>query len=398
MSGYSYAPAQEHDWLAVATAGRLLVARTSDDADSVAALAATAAPEMSVQQVLEVLTAHGLSATGPFALLFWVDGDLTGQGLGVIVRGDAHVSVTTADGPVGVSSRGVTTWTEQVIEGASGFTVELGDGAQRNPALPLTAGAVWVSRIALSGDAASATDAHARVAAPVATPETASAPTSIPESGDATAAASVEETRVFHTSTRAAQEPAESPDPNAASEPDGYDYLFGATVFRPVGAAAGIAPKPESAPEAETKGDHDGRTVLASEISAARRQARDSQTGSQTPAPPPAHSYTLRLPDGSTQALTAPVILGRAPSVSNVPASVLPHLVTLTGDDISRSHVRVAVEGDTVVVTDLHSSNGTHVIAPGKLPQLLRAGEPTPVITGTTIDLGSDVLLHVTEA
>src|SRR5690606_33231284 len=138
--------------------------------------------------------------------------------------------------------------------------------------LPLTAGAVWVSRIALSGDAASATDAHARVASPVATPETAAAPTFIPEIGDATAAASVEETRVFHTSTRAAQEPAESPDPNAASEPDGYDYLFGATVFRPVGAAAGIAPKPESAPEAETKGDHDGRTVLASEISAARRQ------------------------------------------------------------------------------------------------------------------------------
>jgi hypothetical protein len=149
-------------------------------------------------------------------------------------------------------------------------------------------------------------------------------------------------------------------------------------------------------------GDHDGRTMLAADIQAARKRMGSGSASTSGPTPnaprPPAHRYLLHLPEGKSQALSAPVILGRAPSVSNVPASVLPHLVTLIGDDISRSHVRVAVEGDTVVVTDLHSSNGTHIIAPGKLPQLLRAGEPTPVITGTTIDLGSDVLLHVTEA
>jgi pSer/pThr/pTyr-binding forkhead associated (FHA) protein len=105
--------------------------------------------------------------------------------------------------------------------------------------------------------------------------------------------------------------------------------------------------------------------------------------------------YELELPSGSRQPLDVPVVLGRAPSVAGVPASALPHLVTLVGDDISRNHVRVAVEGGTVVVTDLHSSNGTIVVVPGRSPEKLRGGEPTPVIAGTLIDLGGGVTMRV---
>ncbi|MET4638640.1 FHA domain-containing protein [Mycetocola sp. 2940] len=424
MTGYSYEPARAHEWLAVTTAGRLLVARVDDRSDRVAQLAATGDPSTTVQGVLEVLTADGLGATGPFALLFWVDGDLTGKGLGVIVRGTATVIIDTNDGEVTVSSRGVTTWTEQVIESPTGFRVELdGPAPSGMPALPLQQGAAWVSRIRLDSirSDSGVPAASSIPAAPAASPS----PAPAEPAGAAAARADAppkptpaaapeplhEETRVFHTATRSGSA---TPEPSAAEtgEPgaDGYDYLFGATVFRPIGAAAVLADdedddaselpmpafltSPTAGPPAPVLGDHDGRTILASEIQAARKRR-----GSASAAPrPPAHRYELTLPDGTSQALSAPVILGRAPSVSNVPASVLPHLVTLAGDDISRSHVRVAVEGDTVVVTDLHSSNGTHVIAPGKLPQLLRAGEPTPVITGTTIDLGSDVLLRVTGA
>ena len=438
MTGYSYEPARAHDWLAVATAGRLLVAGVADGTDRVGALAATGNPGTSVQQVLEVLTAQGLGATGPFALLFWVDGDLSSQGLGVIVRGDARVTVDTPDGPVSVSSRGVTTWTEQIIEGPTGFSVEVDASAATGaPALPLVAGAAWVSRIRLADDvgssaAAGQTTSPASVATPAAT-GAAAKPTPEPVAPAASDQQSPgrlhEETRVFHTATRSGADQAgteSSADPASpdAAEPEGYDYLFGATVFRPVGAAAGLSRDPQAdataadgessmpvpafldasrqgtqpAVREETVGDHDGRTVLASDISAARDKARRTPPAAQAPARPAGHHYLLELPDGGQQPLTAPVILGRAPSVSNVPASVLPHLVTLAGDDISRSHVRVGVEGDTVVVTDLHSSNGTHVIAPGKLPQLLRAGEPTPVITGTVIDLGSGIVLRVSEA
>ena len=78
----------------------------------------------------------------------------------------------------------------------------------------------------------------------------------------------------------------------------------------------------------------------------------------------------------------------------------LPRLITVGGDDpdISRNHLRITLEGDTVVVTDLHSRNGTLVVAPGKPPVKLRAGEPTPVLTGTVVDLGGGCTLQVVGA
>ncbi|MCP2029989.1 hypothetical protein L1277_000053 [Okibacterium sp. HSC-33S16] len=453
MTGYLYADAPEHDWLAVATTGRVLVARVGGDSERIAQVAAAGEPAASVQNVLEMLTARGLSNVGPFALVFWVDGAMASNGLGVIVRGGATVTVVTDDDTVVISSRGVTTWTEQVIENALTFTVDTGTSSATAELLPLGQGAAWVSSIRLDADAPQAvtTDAVGTAVAPepVATRPDVEPEASTPAASAATPAASTgsastesalaestEETRVFHTTTGGKREPEA-----AAAEPDvdGYDYLFGATVFRTVGSAAveqaGDAEDESGAPSApaaqgptaalpvtpqqpsqpavaptSTLGDHDGHTMLAADIIEARRRAKEragrhapQQQAAPTPPEspsilPPSHAYVLELPDGGRQALSAPVILGRAPSVSNVPASVLPHLVTLVGDDISRSHLRVAVEGGTVVVTDLHSSNGTHVIAPGKPPQLLRGGEPTPVIVGTTIDLGSDVLLRITEA
>ncbi len=106
------------------------------------------------------------------------------------------------------------------------------------------------------------------------------------------------------------------------------------------------------------------------------------------------------MPDGTIEQIGHEVVLGRAPSVSQVSGGRIPRLITIgAGDpDISRNHVRLAVEGDTVVVTDLHSRNGTHVVAPGKAPVKLRAGEPTPVLAGTVVDLGGGWTLQVVGA
>jgi hypothetical protein len=73
--------------------------------------------------------------------------------------------------------------------------------------------------------------------------------------------------------------------------------------------------------------------------------------------------------------------------------------VTITGSDqdISRNHLQVTVEGGTMVVTDLHSRNGTQIVLPGRAPQQLRAGEPTAVIVGTMVDLGAGVTFTVRE-
>lgn len=111
---------------------------------------------------------------------------------------------------------------------------------------------------------------------------------------------------------------------------------------------------------------------------------------------PAGPKLSLELPDGSRQPLDAVVLVGRAPSAPDgVPAT---RLVRLEGDgDISRSHARVAVEGGTVVVTDLGSRNGTVGRIPGHPAQKLRAGEPTPVLVDTVIDFGGGIEVSVRE-
>ena len=142
---------------------------------------------------------------------------------------------------------------------------------------------------------------------------------------------------------------------------------------------------------------HDGETVLTSDIAKIR--------GERRPASKPVAAEVVAVPQlvlaisttGSRESLEQPILVGRSPSVSKVSGGVIPRLLTVgTPDqDISRNHVRVSLEGGTVVVTDLHSRNGTMVELPGKSPQKLRAGEPTSIIVGTVIDLGSGVTLTV---
>jgi hypothetical protein len=113
-----------------------------------------------------------------------------------------------------------------------------------------------------------------------------------------------------------------------------------------------------------------------------------------------ASALRLALVGGDAQPLDRTVLIGRSPSVAQVSGGSMPHLMMVgVGDhDISRNHVQVALEGDTVVVTDLHSRNGTVVVLPDKPPQKLRAGEPTAVIVGTVIDLGGGVTIVVERA
>lgn len=137
-------------------------------------------------------------------------------------------------------------------------------------------------------------------------------------------------------------------------------------------------------------------TVLLDEVARVRtRRATGRSTPSASPASRPASRLSLVLPDGSSEPLDPAVIVGRAPSAAGGTAS---RLVRIEGDgDISRNHARVAVEGGTVVVTDLGSRNGTIVRVPGRAAQKLRAGEPTPVLVGTVIDFGGGIELSVRE-
>ena len=178
------------------------------------------------------------------------------------------------------------------------------------------------------------------------------------------------------------------------------------TIAAPVTPARAMPPVEDPPSTAELDGDHDGLTVASIDLRRLRAE-RAARGGGSEGAPvagaavvASAPVSNLRLPDGSVEPIGHEVVLGRAPSVSQVSGGRIPRLITIgAGDpDISRNHVRVAVEGDTVVVTDLHSRNGTHVVAPGKPPVKLRAGEPTPVLAGTVVDLGGGWTLQVVGA
>lgn len=205
-------------------------------------------------------------------------------------------------------------------------------------------------------------------------------------------------------------------DPNAQAGP--------ATPVDPTPEITEIPELEQSLPPAASVGiaEHDGHTVLASDLPRPPSTAQDEDktvvvdeivalrarrtesaglaapaVAASLPAPVPSSPrLCLELPDGSREPLDAVILVGRAPTPpADAPAT---RLVRLDGDgDISRNHARVAVEGDTVVVTDLGSRNGTVVRIPGRSAQKLRDGEPTPVLVGTIIDFGGGVELSVRE-
>ncbi len=401
MSQFRYRPAAGSGWVAVASPGALLVVHPRA-ADAAVRLFDGDHGDSRFQAALEVLTAGGLSLTPPFALLEWTSTDGEQQ-LRVIVRGDVVVEVMTAGEPRTMNGAGVSTWTEQAFSDVTAFEVRVApepdEVLDSDRWLPLASGVAVVSRIALA-DGPVIEAALQRAA-----PEPKPAPAAVKPAPEAQASEPVSEATMGGPSSETAVTPPVL-DADARPTDDGYDYLFGETMYRNVAEAA--VREPEAEPEAEPAdvpaaspppppaGDHDGMTIMTGDLKKLRG-ARKAPTAAP-PSPPPAPELFLELSNGTREALSQPLLVGRAPTASKVSGAALPKLVTIPGDkDISRTHAQFAVEGGTVVVTDLHSRNGTQVILPGKAPQQLRQGEPTAVIVGTVVDLGGGVTLTVRE-
>ena len=111
----------------------------------------------------------------------------------------------------------------------------------------------------------------------------------------------------------------------------------------------------------------------------------------------------LRLSAGDEITLDRDVVMGRSPRAdfTGADGEERPHVVKLPSadGDISRTHLRVSLDGWHVLVTDLNSTNGTLVTMPGRDPEQLRPGEPTPIQPGTVVTLadGIDFRYEVTE-
>ncbi|TFC57438.1 FHA domain-containing protein [Cryobacterium sp. TMB1-7] len=452
----SYDDDNRGGWLAAATGDRLVLLPAADSAAGArvwASLVGAGSSEQGARAVLDELTAGGLSKTPPFALLTWDDS--VPATVRVFVRGEVEVVLTTADGDLSIGGLGISTWVERSVADVTALSVTaVPVVADADPigtedlaalplgaGLPLRAGMVRTRRLRLAVDGASAASPTraeptrveparvqpiAQIVPPPAAPKT--APPPLPPARPIAEPAS-EQT----ISDIPAAEPANAPPAEPAPEPDadpagGYDHLFGATVMRGVEQAA-VRPEAEAdddepvapavvAPsdtdpddddpdddeldgdeldgdelDGDLPGDHDGHTVMSGDIQRMRASRRRIAAEPAAVAP----RLYLLLPSGVREPLSQPIRVGRAPSVSKISGGLVPKLVSLGGadQDVSRNHVHFTVEGDTVVVTDLHSRNGTLVVLPGKPAQKLRQGEPTAVIVGTVIDLGSGITLTV---
>ena len=437
MTRMQFQPAGAGGWVAIAAGDRALVVGAVPDDGFVASALSVLAEANGLQLALDLLTARGISATPSFALLEFRGGS---GALRVILRGDVAVTV---DGPAGgesLSGSGVSTWTERDIEGATRAAVSAvgAVAAAGIGALPLVSGAALVAAIELLRAESDAVPAPTAVepakaaVAPVAQPEPIPAAKPVISPPPVPAPAPVVEppaptpaSTEFTEITQVAADDSEPDDSEPGSEPAQGEPAAIAereaaerdeVAERADENPADVAPDSEVVvapvvvvdPEDKTvvmpsrrkrpplAGDHDGHTVVSSDIA----ELRARRAASETPPPPPAPLVTLVLASGVREPLTQPILVGRAPSVSQVSGGQMPRLLTVGGtdQDISRTHVRFALEGGTVVVTDLHSRNGTTIALPGKDPQQLRAGEPTSVIVGTVVDLGSGVTFTVDEA
>jgi hypothetical protein len=335
-----------------------------------------------------------------------------GDGVRVLVRGDLDVDLTTETGMETVGNPEVSTWTERFAPRASAVVLRAGgvDGPASDAVrMPIRDGMVLFSELRITVGAAAGRNG-------------ASAPPDATSTGDDAATWAVPldatldelQTSAPETEPGTAPEPEAAPAPVAAPEAEpvhadadaDYDHLWGATVARSVEDAA---VRPVSAEETESaapeepgmpvvppapQGDHDGATISV-------EQARQLRGDGVRASPPTAPTMTLRavprgrirLSTGRVAILDRPVVIGRRPRSTRASGSELPELIAVDSpqQDISRSHVEIRSEGESVLVVDLNTTNGTTLRRGAQDPVRLHPGEPTVVVTGDVLDLGDGV-------
>lgn len=411
-----YRPGQ---WYLIVIPGALVALPPDVPGDVVARLWERLPEDKTLATVVDVLTTH---AGGSFTSLpSFVAAVAEGADVRIALRGAVSAQVETGTESLELSGAEVTTWNERFLGGATKIDITVEAPADA-VGLPVQGGIVRAAAVSAElepsdadpltsalgpapvvGDAAADAPASEPVAVPepVAAPEPVVAP--IPE-------------------PVAAPEPEPEPEPQSDVEPepeeplpviddaflpptevtlappvdDDFDQLWGATVHS-VGAPA---PAPAAAPVAPVvvEGDHDGATISAADLRALRQEppvANDAPTEvlEVAPAPTTVSVGRIRLSTGQVTALDRTVIIGRRPRSTRASGANLPHLIAVESpqQDISRSHLEVRPEGDTVVVIDLHTTNGSTLLRPGADPVRLHPGEQTLVLSGDVVDLGDGV-------
>ncbi|PFG41273.1 FHA domain-containing protein [Georgenia soli] len=194
-------------------------------------------------------------------------------------------------------------------------------------------------------------------------------------------------------------------DVSSSFAPPVADHVPGAPVhpvrWEPPAPATGgglISEVPWARPADE--GDHDGHTVLPSQLPALPHDDAPAATGDDAQAWEEAPVLELVLSTGPRIEVTRPVLLGRAPESSRFRGGEVPRLVTVANPqrDVSGTHVEIRPAGDHVVVTDMNSTNGTVLVLPGQPSFRLHPGTGVPVPPGGVVELGTGVSITVVRA
>ncbi|RKO24850.1 FHA domain-containing protein [Pseudarthrobacter phenanthrenivorans] len=199
------------------------------------------------------------------------------------------------------------------------------------------------------------------------------------------------------------------------------------------GPAAGTAADRQHPAFTAFDGDHDGQTVLKSNVGTAGGHsasvAADDAAGgptvlarvcSQGHANPPTRAQCagcgaallpdavqvprprlgrVRVSTGELLDLDQSLVIGRQPSVSRVQGGSMPRLVQVPSPegDISRSHVEVRLEGWHVMLCDLKATNGTVLVREGQPPRRLAQNEMAILLDGDIAELGDNISLRFEE-
>jgi hypothetical protein len=386
----------------VVGAGGVVVLGAEATADAAAAVWRSLAGTPGLGGIVDALAAGGpLSGLPSFAAVL-DDGDVRR----IAVRGalSVHTGAERIDGAA------ASTWSERSLAAGTALAIGAGD-ADAGDALPLRDGiapaaAVWIGEPAAApaptaapAPAAADTPAAAApappapsepvqphsvaevhdLAAPAAPPAPAAAPLMPPPAPAVAATASGPEPEKPVT-TRVIDVPAP-----VEAMPE-LDDDVEATII----SGAGSAP--------EDAGDSDGETISLAEARALRAAGKLPPLAPPlAPAPPPRAAGRLHISNGQVVALDRAVVIGRRPHSTRVSGADLPQLVAVDspGQDISRNHLEVRVEGDSILATDLDTTNGTTLLRPGAQPVRLHPGERTMVLPGDVLDLGDGVTVRV---
>lgn len=406
------------------------------------------APDASVESVVAAVPTRGPEAVGSFAIA------VVGTRVTIVVRGAGSVDVHTAGGQRRVDSRNMQPWYLAEFDSFAGLTlgsVERSIGVDTGPSgsdLPLLSGIVRAPWLAWTpteiGSERQSDIAESRPTAPPPGPfrgsrRPATGPTAVlptAPSAPITGSIPVQELAVAPgvrgsaittpipvipvaavpvTATRASAVPAASA--AAASAPD------------PAAAASSAAPEPATEPATAPATDGGGTAVVADTgaghgleesdpgrgdtmvIVGNRHRAAGSPLTSwnpgrmdQDPRFAPGQTdfsapryYGFRIGDGQAFRLDTPVYIGRKPSTPRIVTGTLPRLIRVPSPsmEVSSTHLEIRQEGNSVVLTDMRSTNGTYVSQPGANHLKLRQGESMVVAPGTIIDIGDGNVIEI---